>query len=103
MRFRSVRPPDASRRVSFIESNLNERRITGGILVLLGALAMFEGWRLAALREEMVAGAVVGRTRPPITRSLRTRLVYGNSALIEWGCAKFENRSSTLRPSTGIY
>ena len=39
---------------------MNERRIAGGILVLLGAVALLEARRLAALREEMVAGAVVG-------------------------------------------
>ena len=39
---------------------MNERRITGGVLVLLGAVALLEAHRLAALREEMVAGAVVG-------------------------------------------
>jgi putative tricarboxylic transport membrane protein len=39
---------------------VNERRVTGGILVLLGVVALIEAHRLAALREEMVAGAVVG-------------------------------------------
>ncbi|MGH8429790.1 MAG: tripartite tricarboxylate transporter TctB family protein [Solimonas sp.] len=39
---------------------MNERRITGGILVLLGALALLEARRLSVLREEMVAGAVAG-------------------------------------------
>ena len=39
---------------------MNERTVTGGILLLLGAVAMIEARRLAALREEMVAGAVVG-------------------------------------------
>jgi len=39
---------------------VNERRVTGGVLVLLGAVALLEARRLAALREEMVAGAVVG-------------------------------------------
>jgi putative tricarboxylic transport membrane protein len=39
---------------------VDERRITGGVLVLLGAVALLEARRLAALREEMVAGAVVG-------------------------------------------
>jgi putative tricarboxylic transport membrane protein len=45
---------------------LNERRITGGILALLGVLALFESWRLAALREETVAGAVVGDDTFPL-------------------------------------
>ena len=35
---------------------MNERGITGGILILLGALALFEGRRLAGYREEIVAG-----------------------------------------------
>jgi len=39
---------------------VNERRIAGGILVLLGVVALLEARRLASLREEMVAGAVVG-------------------------------------------
>jgi len=37
---------------------VNERRVAGGVLVLLGAVAVTEARRLAALREEMVAGAV---------------------------------------------
>jgi hypothetical protein len=39
---------------------VDERRVVGGILVLLGALALGEAWRLVALRQEIVAGAVVG-------------------------------------------
>ncbi len=39
---------------------VQERRITGGLLVLLGALALLEARRLAAFRDEMLAGAVVG-------------------------------------------
>ena len=39
---------------------MNERRVTGGVLLLLGAIALIEARRLAVLREEMVAGAVVG-------------------------------------------
>jgi hypothetical protein len=37
-----------------------EGRVVGGILVLLGGLSLWEGWRLHALRTQMVAGAVVG-------------------------------------------
>ena len=37
-----------------------EGRVVGGMLVLLGILALWEGWRLHALRTQMVAGAVVG-------------------------------------------
>ena len=39
---------------------MNERTVTGGILVALGAVAIVEAHRLSGLREEMVAGAVVG-------------------------------------------
>lgn len=39
---------------------MNERKVTGGVLLLLGAVALIEARRLAALREEIVAGAVVG-------------------------------------------
>ena len=45
---------------------MNERRIAGGVLVLLGAVALLEARRLAALREEMVAGAVVGDDTFPL-------------------------------------
>ena len=37
-----------------------EGRVVGGTLVLLGILSLWEGWRLYALRTQMVAGAVVG-------------------------------------------
>ena len=39
---------------------MNERRVAGGMLVLLGVVALIEARRLTGLREEMVAGAVVG-------------------------------------------
>ena len=39
---------------------MSERRIAGGVLVVLGAVALLEARRLSGLREEMVAGAVVG-------------------------------------------
>lgn len=39
---------------------MNERRIAGGAFVVLGVIALIEARRVAALREEMVAGAVVG-------------------------------------------
>jgi putative tricarboxylic transport membrane protein len=39
---------------------VNERRVVGAVLVLLGVVALIEARRLSALREEMVAGAVVG-------------------------------------------
>ncbi|SRR5581483_4907349 len=39
---------------------MSERKLAGGVLMLLGAVALLEARRLSALREEMVAGAVVG-------------------------------------------
>ena len=39
---------------------LLEGRVVGAVLVLLGILSLREGWRLHALRTQMVAGAVVG-------------------------------------------
>lgn len=39
---------------------MDERRVAGVVLMLLGALALGEAWRLVALRQEIVAGAVVG-------------------------------------------
>ena len=39
---------------------MNERRVAGSVLVLLGVVALIEARRLTGLREEMVAGAVVG-------------------------------------------
>lgn len=38
----------------------------GGILVVLGIFALWEGWRLHALRTQMVAGAVVGDDTFPL-------------------------------------
>jgi len=43
-----------------------EGRWVGGTLVLLGVLSLWEGWRLYALRTEMVAGAVVGDDTFPL-------------------------------------
>ena len=37
-----------------------EGRVVGTMLVFLGLLSLWEGWRLHALRTQMVAGAVVG-------------------------------------------
>jgi len=37
-----------------------EGPIVGGLLVLLGIVALREGWRLRGLRETLVAGAMVG-------------------------------------------
>jgi hypothetical protein len=38
----------------------------GGILIVLGALALWEGWRLHGLRTQTVAGAVVGDDTFPL-------------------------------------
>ena len=39
---------------------MNERTVSGAVLALLGVVVVVEARRLAALREDMVAGAVVG-------------------------------------------
>jgi hypothetical protein len=44
----------------------NQRWAVGGVLILLGGIALGEGWRLRALRTEMVAGAVVGDDTMPL-------------------------------------
>lgn len=38
----------------------------GGVLIALGVVAVAEGWRLRALRTQMVAGAVVGDDTLPL-------------------------------------
>lgn len=43
-----------------------KERVVGGALVLLGILSLWEGWRLHALRTQMVAGAVVGDDTFPL-------------------------------------
>jgi Tripartite tricarboxylate transporter TctB family len=49
-----------------IRGAVNERRVAGAVLVLLGVLALLEASRLSVLREEMVAGAVVGDDTFPL-------------------------------------
>ena len=49
----------------------NQRWAAGGVLILLGGIALVEGWRLHALRTEMVAGAVVGDDTLPLDRGRR--------------------------------
>jgi putative tricarboxylic transport membrane protein len=44
----------------------NQRWAVGGVLILLGGVALGEGWRLRALRTEMVAGSVVGDDTMPL-------------------------------------
>jgi hypothetical protein len=43
-----------------------DARVVGALLVVLGGLALYEGRRLAALREALVAGAVVGDDTFPV-------------------------------------
>jgi Tripartite tricarboxylate transporter TctB family len=42
-------------------------RLIGAALIVLGLVALREGWRLHALRESLVAGAVVGDDTFPLT------------------------------------
>jgi Tripartite tricarboxylate transporter TctB family len=64
---------------------VNERRIAGGVLVLLGAVALLEARRLAVLREEMVAGAVVGDdTFPRIIGAALVLLGFYAIVLARW-------------------
>ena len=53
---------------------MNERRLAGVILVVLGVLALREGYELFALRTDMLAGAVVGDDTFP--------LIVGGSLLL---------------------
>jgi putative tricarboxylic transport membrane protein len=58
-------------------SSVSERRVAGSVLVLLGALALIEARRLSALREEMVAGAVVGDDTFPMILGVALVLLGG--------------------------
>jgi hypothetical protein len=62
----------------------------GSLLVLLGAVALAEGWRLHALRTELIAGAVVGDDTFP--------LAVG-AALVALGVAALAVRLPAARPS----
>src|SRR5262245_33426391 len=44
----------------------NQRWVMAGVLVVLGVVAVAEGWRLHALRTQLVAGAVVGDDTLPL-------------------------------------
>jgi hypothetical protein len=44
--------------------------IVGGVMVLLGGLALGEAWRLHGLRTQMIAGAVVGDDTFPLAVGL---------------------------------
>src|SRR3990170_1287079 len=48
------------------DTQRKEGKVVGGALFLLGVLALWEGWRLHALRTQMVAGAVVGDDTFPL-------------------------------------
>jgi phosphotransferase system glucose/maltose/N-acetylglucosamine-specific IIC component len=53
-----------------------QRWVVGGILFTLGVVAVAEGWRLHALRTQMVAGAVVGDDTLPLITGVAL-LVFG--------------------------
>jgi hypothetical protein len=57
-------------------------KVVGGILVLLGIVAIGEGVRLHALRTEMVAGAVVGDDTFPLIVGVALLLLGGAAALV---------------------
>jgi len=59
---------------------LSDGRVVGGILILLGVFALVEGRRVYALREQMVAGAVVGDDTFPIIVGLGLLLLGGAAA-----------------------
>ena len=62
---------------------LSDGRVVGGILILLGILAVVEGRRMYALREQMVAGAVVGDDTFPIIVGA-TLFLLGGAAAFTW-------------------
>ncbi|MBI4610603.1 MAG: tripartite tricarboxylate transporter TctB family protein [Candidatus Rokubacteria bacterium] len=59
---------------------LSDGKVVGGILIVLGILALVEGRRIYALREQMVAGAVVGDDTFPILVGLALLLLGGAAA-----------------------
>jgi putative tricarboxylic transport membrane protein len=61
---------------------VGERTVTGVILLALGLLALLEAHRLAALREELVAGAVVGDDTLPRLVGLALLLVAAHVLLL---------------------
>ena len=54
----------------------HQRWVMGGILFVLGVVAVIEGWRLHALRTRMVAGAVVGDDTLPLITGVAL-IVFG--------------------------
>lgn len=63
-------------------------RVVGGIMVLLGILAIWEGARLHALRTEMVAGAVVGDDTFPLIVGGALLLLGGAVAVVRLRAAR---------------
>jgi len=63
-------------------------KVVGGILVLLGILALVEGVRLHALRTELVAGAVVGDDTFPLIVGVALLLLGGAAVLVRLPSAK---------------
>jgi putative tricarboxylic transport membrane protein len=61
---------------------VSERTVAGGILVLVGALALVEARRLAVLRQEIVAGAVVGDDTFPSIVGLALLVLGGYLLLV---------------------
>jgi hypothetical protein len=57
-------------------------RVMGAILLVLGAVALFEGQRLFALRTQMVAGAVVGDDTLPVLVGLAFIVLGGYFLLL---------------------
>jgi hypothetical protein len=55
--------------------------MVGGGLILLGILALWEGWRLHGLRTQMVAGAVVGDDTFPLIVGA-VLVVFGATVLL---------------------
>lgn len=59
---------------------LSDGKVVGGIMILLGIFALVEGRRIYALREQMVAGAVVGDDTFPLLVGLALLLLGGAAA-----------------------
>jgi tripartite tricarboxylate transporter TctB family protein len=60
---------------------ITDARVIGALLLVLGGLALWEGWRLRALRTQMLAGAVVGDDTFPTIIGLAF-LALGGCALV---------------------
>jgi hypothetical protein len=61
---------------------VSQRLVSGGVLGVLGVLALWEARRLSALREEMVAGAVVGDDTFPLIVGVGLLLLAGYLVLL---------------------